>query len=64
MKCPNCGREGLKYNDDRNKNHYKRPKKKKRSQLHRQNTETKKGDRIKPRTNFEVICKNCGYRGE
>ena len=49
MKCPNCGKEGMKYEESRKK-YWKKS---------NQGTGT-----AEERKNFKAKCKHCGYKGE
>ena len=51
MKCPKCGYPRAKYTDSR-------------KQLWKGRTNYSDRSSSKPRTNFEIQCPKCGYKGE
>ena len=60
MRCPGCGKEGLKYIEQRNVKSNK--KESKNQMLRRRKSPSSKKDKLPPRTNFNAKCK-CGWQG-
>ena len=62
MKCPKCDNTKVKYIEQRNKKVNKKLKLSQRKALKKQVGVHQ--DKLGPRTNFEVKCNKCGFRGD
>lgn len=60
MKCPKCGSNKVRYVEQRNiEVHIKEN----RNESQRRRKQNMKHDKLKPRTNFQAVCKGCGWIG-
>lgn len=69
MKCPKCGKEGLRYLVNRTKVLTEKHREvRRRRLLPRAKRKKGSGQAIKkntePRTDFKAVCKKCGWQGE
>ena len=63
MRCPNCGKEGCRYIEQRNKTEHKVYKRNQLVAMRKGNSTTSRRQRLGDRNNFEAYCPKCKWKG-